>query len=165
METTIKVNIDDYLSEEEKKEIAIDTFRNAIKNTMFKGNSSDIVKDSEIQRIVGNVAHVIVFEEVQKYIPDFKEQIVKKVRKCITEDSLSYQVFRKKDAWEKEQSLAQDYIYQTVREQENEFKDRIKNEMANFDLKPQLNDEVVKYFEELASKMYGIADLFSNNTK
>lgn len=165
METTIKVNIDDFLSEEEKKEIAINTFRDAIKNTMFKGDRSDIVKDSEIQRIVGNVAHTIVFEEVQKYIPDFKDQIVKKVRKCITEDSLSYQVFRKKDAWEKEQSLAQDYIYQTVREQEQEFKDRIKNEMANFDLKPQLNDEVVKYFEELAGKMYSIADLFSNNTK
>ena len=45
---TITINIDDYLSESEKKEYAIEAFKEAVKYGMFKGQQS-IQLDSEIQ--------------------------------------------------------------------------------------------------------------------
>ena len=50
-----EIEIDNYLTEEEKKEIAIDVFRERISKDLFKGHMSNIERDSEIQRIIGNI--------------------------------------------------------------------------------------------------------------
>ena len=55
--------------------------------------------DAKIQRVIGNISHFIVMEEVQKYIPNFEELIKQKTLQVINKDSFSYEVFKKKDAW------------------------------------------------------------------
>ena len=82
----VDVNINDYLSEEDKKEIAIDVFRQQVKKELFNSNDGTVQADSEIQRIIGNITHEVVFTEVQKYIPDAKEQIIGKVKKALAKD-------------------------------------------------------------------------------
>ena len=72
MQTTITIDINDYLSESEKKEYAIEAFKETIKKGMFK-DKQGIQLDSEIQRVIGNISHSIVMEEVQKYIPNCEE--------------------------------------------------------------------------------------------
>ena len=57
MKTEVTINIDDYLSEEEKKEIAIDVFRNQVKTQLFKSIDGTIQSDSEVQRVIGNIYH------------------------------------------------------------------------------------------------------------
>ena len=99
METTIKIDINEYLSESEKKEYAIQAFKESIKKGMFN-DKQGVQLDTEIQRVIGNISHTIVMDEVQKYIPNFEELIKQKVLKILTEDSFSYQIFKKKDAWE-----------------------------------------------------------------
>ena len=95
METTITIDINDYLSESEKKEYAIEAFKETIKRGMFN-DKEGIQLDREIQRVIGNISHSIVMDEVQKYIPNCEELIKQKVLKILNEDSLTYQVFKKR---------------------------------------------------------------------
>ena len=157
----VDVNINDYLSEEDKKEIAIDVFRQQVKKELFNSNDGTVQADSEVQRIIGNITHEVVFTEVQKYIPDAKEQIIGKVKKALAKD-LNYEVFRKKDVWDKEESLAITYIKEEVKANEEVFKTRIKDTIANYDLEPTLNEEVANKFDKLAETMYGLSELFNN---
>lgn len=48
----VDVNINDYLSEEDKKEIAIDVFRQQVKKELFNSNDGTVQADSEVQRIM-----------------------------------------------------------------------------------------------------------------
>tara|TARA_B100001059_G_C17566080_1_gene442612 strand:+ start:69 stop:560 length:492 start_codon:yes stop_codon:yes gene_type:complete len=162
METQVKINIDDYLSEEEKKEIAIDVFRNQVKTQLFKSIDGTVQSDSEVQRVIGNISYEIVFNEVQKYIPDAKKMIEDKVSKILKEKDLSYYVFRRKDAWDKEESLAITYLNQEVKSNEEIFKARIKKEMEEYDLGDDLNKELSDKFDKLANTMYSLSDLFIN---
>lgn len=158
METTI--NIDNYLSEEEKKEIAIEVFKERIRSEMFKSNEGSVQSDSEIQRIVGNISHEIVMGEVQKHIPDFEKLIIEKVSKILSEDNLSYQVFKKKDAWDRDESLAVTYINQAIIENRDLFKGRIKQAMEDYDLSNDLSEQVASEFEEMAGSFYKLAEYF-----
>tara|TARA_Y100000389_G_scaffold8670_1_gene8215 strand:- start:3199 stop:3690 length:492 start_codon:yes stop_codon:yes gene_type:complete len=162
METQVKININDYLSEEEKKEIAIDVFRNQVKTQLFKSIDGTVQSDSEVQRVIGNISYEIVFNEVQKYIPDAKKMVEDKVSKILKEKDLSYYVFRKKDAWDKEESLAITYLNQEVKSNEEMFKERIKKEMEEYDLGDDLNKELSDKFDKLADTMYSLSDLFIN---
>jgi len=158
MEATI--NIDDYLSEQEKKELAIEVFKERISSEMFKSSKGSIDSDSEIQRIIGNISHEIVMNEVQKHIPDFEKLITKKVSKIITENDLSYQVFKKKSAWDKDESLAVTYMQQTIIENRDLFKGRIKQAMENYDLSKDLSEQVTSEFEKMAGSFYKLAEYF-----
>ena len=162
MEPQVKINIDDYLSEEEKKEIAIDVFRNQVKTQLFKSIDGTVQSDSEVQRVIGNISYEIVFNEVQKYIPNAKKMVEDKVSKILKEKDLSYYVFRKKDAWDKEESLAITYLNQEVKSNEEMFKERIKKEMEEYDLGDDLNKELSDKFDKLADTMYSLSDLFIN---
>lgn len=157
----IDLNVEDYLSEEDKKEIVIDVFRQQVKNQLFKSTDGTVQSDSEVQRVIGNITHEIVFTEIQKYIPDAKKQIKERVRKALAKD-LNYEVFRKKDAWDKEESLAITYIKEEVKNNEEVFKARIRELMANYNLQPSVNEELSKKFDELAGTMYGLSELFNN---
>ena len=46
----------------------------------------------------------------EKYIPNAKKMVEDKVSKILKEKDLSYYIFRKKDAWDKEESLAITYL-------------------------------------------------------
>ena len=157
----VEIDINEYLSEEDKKEIAIDVFRQQVKTQLFKSSDGTVQSDSEIQRVIGNITHEIVFQEVQKYIPDAKEQIEKGVKRAIGKD-MSYQVFKKKDAWDKDESLAISYMREEVKANEESFKARIREVMANYDLEPSLNEELSNKFDELAGSMYSLSELFLN---
>ena len=162
MKTEVTINIDDYLSEEEKKEIAIDVFRNQVKTQLFKSIDGTVQSDSEVQRVIGNISYEIVFNEVQKYIPNAKKMVEDKVSKILKEKDLSYYIFRKKDAWDKEESLAITYLNQEVKSYEEMFKSRIKKEMEEYDLGDDLNKELSNKFDKLADTMYSLSDLFIN---
>ena len=161
----MEINIDQYITEEEKKEIAIDVFRSQVKKELFNSIDGTVQSDSEIQRVIGNITSEIVFLEVQKYIPDFRELIIKKVRKNITDKDLNYELFRKKDAWGKEESLAVTYMQQEVKNNEEVFKSRIREYIKNFDLEPTINEEVSCKFEELSDTMYKLSELFINKNE
>lgn len=156
----IEVNIDDYISEEEKRDLAIESFKEAIKSNLFKSIDGTIQADSEATRVIGNITHDIVFEEVQKYIPDAKEKIKDKVRSIIRKSDIEFHVFKKKDAWDNEESLAVTYMNQAVMESKDEFKEKIKKELMEFDVSALVAEQVSDAFDELAGNIYKLSELF-----
>ncbi len=141
MEKNITININDYLSEEEQKEYAIEVFKETIKESMFGKKEGDKLID-EVERVIANISHNIVMEEVQKYIPNFEEMIKQKVVKLLTDSSLSYYVFREKDAWRSKDSLAIVYMNEAIRENKELLQKRIKEIIENYDFKKEIMEKL-----------------------
>lgn len=152
----VEININKYLSEEDKKSLATDVFKDYIKESLF-GGKSEVVTDSEIQRIIGNISHDIVMREVQKHIPDFEHLIKSKVSKVITKDDLSYQVFKKKSAWESEESKAITYLNEVVEEQKGVFQDRVRNTIREYDFTDTILDKISEHVSNMSESLYDLA--------
>ena len=161
METTIVIDINDYLSESEKKEYAIEAFKETIKKGMFN-DKQGIQLDAEIQRVIGNISRSIVMEEVQKYIPNCEELIKKKTLEVINKDSFSYEVFKKKDAWDKDESLAITYMNETIRANKELFQKRIKETIENYDLSNDIAEQISNEFGQMADTIYKLSELFQS---
>lgn len=156
----IKINIDDYLSEDEKKELVIDTFKEQVRIELFKSRTGTIQSDSEIQRIIGNITSQIVMNEVQKYIPECEQMIKEKTIEALNKDNYAYYVFKKKDAWDKEESLAVSYMNETIRDCKQIFQERIKETIENYDLSNDIAEQISKEFSEMANTIYKLSELF-----
>jgi hypothetical protein len=161
METTIVIDINDYLSESEKKEYAIEAFKETIKKGMFN-DKQGIQLDTEIQRVIGNISHSIVMEEVQKHIPNCEELIKKKTLEVINKDSFSYEVFKKKDVWNKDESLAITYMNETIRANKELFQKRIKETIENYDLSYDIAEQISNEFGQMADTIYKLSELFQS---
>lgn len=159
--TQIEINIEDYISESEKKEYAIEAFKEKIKSGLFKSNIGTIQEDSEIQRIIGNITSQVVMNEVSKYIPNCEKMIKDKVLQTLTKSDLTYQLFKKKDVWDKEESLTVTYMNEAIKKCKNTFQKRIKETIENYDLSDDISKEVSEEFDKMANTMYSLADLFN----
>ena len=111
----MNINIEDYLTDLEMKDIARDAFRESCLATYRK--------DSD--RILGNVAHRMVWEEVNKVMDGkLEETIVAKVKGIVTTLS-SYSVFNRKGVYEKEDSVGQQMLDAAVRTQKVRIENRV----------------------------------------
>lgn len=160
----VEININKYLSEEDKKSLATDVFKDYIKESLF-GGKSEVVTDSEIQRIIGNISHDIVMREVQKHIPDFEHLIKSKVRKVITKDDLSYQVFKRRSAWESKESKAITYLNEVIEEQKEVFQSRIKEAISMYDFTDTILEEVSNHVSNMSESLYDLALLIGSKNK
>ena len=157
---TVEVNINDYLSEEDKKEIAIDVFRSQVKSELFKHGNGSVQSDSEIQRVIGNITGQIVMNEIQKYIPDAEERIREETLNAINKGDFSYQVFKKKDAWDKDESLAITYMREVIQKSKLEFQDKIHDAIKNYDATDDIKEAIGETFNEMADTVYKLSELF-----
>lgn len=158
----IEINIDNYLSENEKKELAIQVFKEQIKNALFKSSDGTVQSDSEIQRVIGNISHSIVMQEVQTYIPNCEQMIKDKTLEIISKSDFHYQIFKKKDVWDKEESLAITYLNETVRNCKETFQSKIKEAIENYDCSIEVSKEISNTFSEMAGTIYKLSELFHN---
>lgn len=85
METNLKINIHDYLSDNEIKRIVEDELRERIRE-MFRN-------ESESQRLLSNLSYHIVYDEIDKVIPNSRNLVQEKTM-TILKDIKNYQVFR-----------------------------------------------------------------------
>ena len=157
---TIEIDINSYLSEDEKREIVIDVFRTQVKNELFKSQDGTIQSDSEIQRVIGNITGQIVMNEVQKYIPDYKKFIEENTLKSIQKADFSYQVFKKKDAWDKEESLAITYMREVITKSKNDFQEKIRETVLAYDPTDDIKEAISDQFGEMADTIYKLSELF-----
>lgn len=94
----LKINIQDYFSDEQIKEIAEQELRSAFRE-QFR-------KEADVERVITNLSieyvHALVAEQ---WGEDFDELLREKVRDAIEKD-VGYHVFRRKDAWDRTESPA-----------------------------------------------------------
>lgn len=146
----LEINIEDYLTIDEIKDVIRDEFAASVAKTLSK--------ETDLTRIIGNIAHEIVFNEVKKYIPEFKELLVKNVKKLIEEQNFQWYMFRGKDVWDKEEGPGLTIIKETLNSNKGAIKKRIEDEINNFDIKALISDYLGKKMEEVADEFSKISD-------
>ena len=139
------IKIEDYLNEEEIKEICKDALYQKIREDMRKLNVSDII---------ANISYAEVAAIVNTYVgeDDFcKREIPRKVREVI--DGLStFTVFQKADAWERKNSIAYDIMQEECRNARPLIKAKVEQSINEYNF-PQLERDEI---------MYTIADVLTD---
>lgn len=139
------IKIEDYLDEQEIKEICKDALYQKIREDMRKLNVNDII---------ANISYAEVAAMVDTYVGEdnfCKKEIPKKVHRVIDELS-TYTVFRKADAWERKNSIAYDIMQEECRASRPRIKARIEQIIDEYNF-PQL---------ERSEIMYTIADVLTD---
>ena len=127
----IEINIDNYLSEEDKKEIAIEEFRRIVREDTlkkFKEDSKLTNKKgmSDYERIISNSIFYYLEGEIDSLIgQDTKKLIREGVEKTIKKQDYNYSLFRRKSAWESEESPAQKVVIDCIRENTDYIKSKL----------------------------------------
>lgn len=140
----MNIEIENYLSDDEIRQIVEEEFRNRIKS-LFR-------TEKEITRIVTNLGYYNTFKIIENEVPNFKE-LIKEQTKKQCENISSYSVFRKKDAFESENSLAQDYLEEAVEENKEIISKRVVEIMNSID-NQDLADEICSLLEEKIMNLF-----------
>ena len=139
------IKIEDYLDEQEIKEICKDALYQKIREDMRELNVNDII---------ANISYAEVATMVDTYVGEdnfCKKEIPQKVHRVIDELS-TYTVFRKADAWERKNSIAYDIMQEECRASRPRIKARIEQIIDEYNF-PQL---------ERSEIMYTIADVLTD---
>ena len=139
------IKIEDYLDEQEIKEICNAALYEKIREDMRELNVNDII---------ANISYAEVAAMVDTYVGEdnfCKKEIPQKVRRVIDELS-TYTVFRKADAWERKNSIAYDIMQEECRASRPRIKARIEQIIDEYNF-PQL---------ERSEIMYTIADVLTD---
>ena len=141
----MNIKIEDYLDEQEIKEICKDVLYQKIREDMRELNVNDII---------ANISYAEVEAMVDTYVGEdnfCKKEIPQKVHRVIDELS-TYTVFRKADAWERKNSIAYDIMQEECRASRPRIKARIEQIIDEYNF-PQL---------ERSEIMYTIADVLTD---
>ena len=139
------IKIEDYLDEQEIKEICKDALYQKIREDMRKLNVNDII---------ANISYAEVAAMVDTYVGEdnfCKKEIPQKVHRVIDELS-TFTVFRKADAWERKNSIAYDIMQEECRASRPRIKARIEQIIDEYNF-PQLKRSEI---------MYTIADVLTD---
>jgi hypothetical protein len=139
----MEINISEYLSHDEIKDIVTDELRNQIRNH-FNG-------EQESERLLSNLAHEFVFNEIEKISPNYKSQVIEKVESILSKD-LTFYIFRNHYSTNAPQSFASKLIDQTVKENIELFKSKIISDILAKD-----------YTEDSLCKFQNLAENFTSN--
>ena len=139
------IEIKDYLTPEEIKDVCKDALYQKIREDMRRLNINDII---------ANISNADVEAMVDAYVgeDDFcKTEIPKKVRNVI-ENISTYTVFRKADVWERKSSIANDILEEECRAARPLIKKRVEQIINEYNF-PQLERDEI---------MYTIADVLTD---
>ena len=131
------IKIEDYLDEEEIKEICKDALYQKIREDMRNLNVNDIV---------ANISYAEVAAMVDTYVgeDDFcKREIPNKVRDVIAGMS-TFTVFQQADAWGRENSIAYDIMQEECRASRPLIKARVEQIINEYNF-PQLERDEIMY--------------------
>lgn len=92
----VTINLDDYITEEEKKQIAIDIFKNEVLAEVRKAP----------ERIFSNAAYHVVYQMVDDAIAGDTSDVIRAKALHIINNLSESTVFRKADAWHNKESEA-----------------------------------------------------------
>lgn len=148
----MEINVRDYLSEEEMKEIAKQTFKGLVIDHFKSGKST---LDKNIERVISNAAYDTIYKTVDELLgDDSKKLLAKKIAKQI-ETFSAFNLFDKPDAWCKETNGAYDHLQQTLVEckpiVESVVREHIGDEAMKLlrnDLPHIISDAIVDHFKD-----------------
>lgn len=140
----IEINIKDYMSDEEIKSI--------IEDEIVKETRRTLCNEKEITRILTNISYYELWKKIEEEVPNFQEIIKEKTKEQMLEIS-KFDIFRKRDDFlEERDSLAQQFLNESVNENKNIINDKVKtimNELSLSDIKYNIQSIIEQYIENL----------------
>ena len=123
------INLEDYLSDEEKKEIA----RAAFMDECRKKSANDF------ERIITNSAYNVVWESMDEFCDKSVIAKLKNKVRSIIEDLSEFNVFRKPDAWGRDANGPYEILVKCVQENKPLLSQKVQkaiNQMPNKEMRP-----------------------------
>ncbi|MFY2819694.1 hypothetical protein ACOTI2_08220 [Achromobacter xylosoxidans] len=121
--TDITINIDDYLSDEDKRQIARDEFRAACAR-----RSAD-----DFERILSNAAYELVQKEVDAAFGGDMASVVRTKAIEVINKLSDFTVFRRPDVWDREPSKGWTCLQETIEEAKPAMAERVLAIIAEMD--------------------------------
>jgi hypothetical protein len=136
----ITINIDNYISEEEKTAIVKEEFASLVRSRMNT--------EKDIERILTNNGYYFFQKEIDELIPGYKDVISEKVRELITKKATDYSfsVFRE-GRWGEEKSIATQYVENTVKENRDLIKSTVIEQIKDKDYSQDICDQLADISE------------------
>lgn len=153
----VEIDIDEYLSEDEKKELARESFKELCKSALLPEGSTIRDAESEIARIAGNAAYAAVIDEMNGlYDTDMKAKIADKIRAILSGDNLRFEAFYRADGYGKD-GLARTIMNECIKQNRATIEEKVKAAINEFDYSPVVANEVCNYLENMADDIYTAA--------
>lgn len=126
--STVEIEIDDYLTESDKRDIAHEAFRNAATKALETSN--------DVERFVGNAAAVIIWELSDRVFGgmsayDLRQSIEKKVIASLKEIKTSDVIYRPWGSFRTKPTIAAEIIDATVAGNRGLIEDRVRTLLAD----------------------------------
>jgi len=128
--TKIEINIDDYVSEDEKKTLCIEYIKDALRGQ----------KENHRERVLSNMAYNASYQLLDEALTEEDKKTIRtKIKKLIQKDS-SYDIFRKKDAWGQEDSEAYLEVKKAVNQNKHLINGLVLEAIQKRDYEKELNE-------------------------
>lgn len=140
----MEINIKDYMSDEEIKAI--------IEDEIVRETRRTLCNEEEITRILTNISYYELWKKIEQEVPNCQEIIEEKTKEKILEIS-KFDIFKKRNNFlEYKDSLAQQLLDESVKENKNIIDDKVKkimNELSLTDIKYDIQSIIEQYIENL----------------
>ena len=136
-EMELSIRIEDYVTPEEIKAIAMEELRRIIGATFYRG-------EANINRLISNLSYEFIFKAVSDAIgEDAQAKISSTVQELIKDESkIRYEMWRKKDAWEKEESPAVTILHKAIKDNEGLIRTKVMQSIDGY------------HFDDIQTAMY-----------
>lgn len=150
------MNWEDYLTEEDKKEIAKDVFRKEVQKEMRDNGS--------LSTFINNVGYKMIFNMVDDQMDiDSKQLVTDKVKELLSKDMTTFMVFKTSDNYGQRKSVAQQILEDTVNENKNLIQQRVKDVLTNMEERKVF--DLIESIQMNATETFVEALLGKNNGK
>ena len=124
----LTIRLEDYVTPEEIKAIAMEAVRDSICRT-FRGD------ETNINRLISNLSYEFIFKAVSDAIgEDAQSKITSKVKELLEDgSSIRYELWRKKDAWEKSESPAIGILFEAIKDNKDLIRNKVIQSIDNYD--------------------------------
>ena len=149
----ITFNVFDYLTIDEIKEECKKAIRNSVHDTFAKD-------EAEVQRLISNLGYEFIFKAVSVAIgKDAEREIAEKVAELAQDrHAINFEMWRKKDAWERTESPAIGILYEAIKDNKMLMRECVQTAIKEFDF-PNVRDAMYETAREIIwEKMFGGAD-------
>ena len=125
MELTI--NIEDYITPDEIKSVAMEAVRDSIMRTYSRD-------EYNISRLITNLSYEFIFKAVSDAIgEDAQTKISNKVKELLEDGgSIRYELWRRKDAWEKTESPAIPILHKAIKDNEGLIRTKVMQSIDDY---------------------------------
>lgn len=166
----VEIDIDEYLSEDEKKELARESFKELCKSALLPNGSTKGHAEAEIARIAGNAAYAAVIDEMNSlYNTDMKAKIADKIKAILSGDCIRFEAFYHSEHGYGKDGLAYTIMNECIKQNRETIEEKIKEAINDFDYSPAVANEVCNRLENLADDLctaaYKVRDMIIPKAK